>query len=108
MTGDRQELTIAGITVLAYQQFEETRQIAELIPTAGSAYNGERPWSFAAPEATLVSYATGPDPFKLPPEAERRIDRLLLALHLLYGTTTTGIYQVTGETTSVCRYTARA
>jgi hypothetical protein len=107
MTGDRQELTIAGVTILAYRQFEETRQIAELIPTARSAYNGERPRSFAPPEVTLVSYATGPDPFKLPPDAERRIDRLLLALHLLYGATTAGIYQVTGETTFACRYTAR-
>lgn len=39
-------------------------------------------------------------------DAERQIDRLLLALHLLYGATTANIYQVTGETTSVCRYTA--
>ena len=107
MTDDRQELTIAGVTILAYRQFEETRQIAEVIPTARSAYNGERPRSFAPPEATLVSYATGPDPFTLPPDAERRIDRLLLALHLLYGATTADIYQVTGETTFVCRYTAR-
>jgi hypothetical protein len=103
MTDDRQELTIAGVTILAHQQFEETKQIAEVIPTARSAYNGERPRSFAPPEATLVSYATGPDPFTLPPDAERRIGRLLLALHLLYGATTADIYQVTGETTFVCR-----
>jgi hypothetical protein len=107
MTADRQELTIAGVTILAYQQFQETEQIAEIIPTARSAYNGERPRSFAPPEATLASYATGPDPFALSPDAERQIDRLLLALHLLYGATSADIYQVTGETTSVCRYTAR-
>jgi hypothetical protein len=107
MTDDRQELTIAGVTILPYHQFQETQQIGEVIPTAHSAYNGERPWSYAPPEATLVSYATGPDPFPLPPDAEGRIDRLLLALHLLYGATTANIYQVTGETTFVCRYTAR-
>ena len=107
MTDDRQELTIAGVTILAYQQFEETRQIADVIPTARSAYNGERPRSFAPPEATLVSYAMGPNPFTLPPDAEHRIDLLLLALHLLYGVTTADVYQVTGETTFVCRYTAR-
>ncbi|HUZ54403.1 MAG TPA: hypothetical protein VMU94_17995 [Streptosporangiaceae bacterium] len=106
MTTDRKELTIAGVTILAYQQFQETRQIAEVIPTARSAYNGERPRSFAPPEATLVSYATGPDPFELPQDAERHINRLLLALHLLYGATSADIYQVTGETRLVCRYTA--
>lgn len=106
MTADRKALTIAGVDVLADQQFQEARQIAEVIPTAGSAYNGELPRSFAPPEATLVSSATGPDPFVLPPDAERHIDRLLLALHLLYCATSAGIYQVTGETTFVCRYTA--
>lgn len=107
MTEDRQEVRFAGVTILAHQQFEETRQIAELIPTARPAFNGELPSSFAPPEATLVSYATGPDPFALAADAERPIDRLLLALHLLYGATTASIYQVTGETTFVCRYTAR-
>ena len=106
MTADRKELTIAGVTVLEYRQFQETRRIAEVIPTAQSAYNGERPHSFAPPEATLVSYATGPDPFTLARDAERPIDRLLLALRLLYGATTADVYQVTGEVTSVCRYTA--
>jgi hypothetical protein len=107
MTADRKELTIAGVTILEHRKFQETRQIAEVIPTAHSAYNGERPQSFARPEATLVSYATGPDPFNLARDAERPIERLLLALRLLYGATTADIYQVTGEVTSVCRYTAR-
>ena len=107
MTADGKELTIAGVTILEHRQFQETRQIAEVIPTAHSAYNGERPQSFARPEATLVSYATGPDPFSLTRDAERPIDRLLLALRLLYGATTADIYQVTGEVTSVCRYMAR-
>lgn len=107
MTADRKGLTIAGVTILEHRQFQETRQIAEVIPTADSAYNGERPRSFARPEATLVSYATGPDPFTLARDAGRHIDRLLLALHLLYGATTADIYQVTGEVTCVCRYTAR-
>ncbi len=98
MTDDRQELTIAGVTILVHQQSEETRQIAEVIPAARSAGNGERPRSFAPPEATLVSDATGPDPFALPPDAERRIGRLLPALPLLSGATTAGICQVTGET----------
>lgn len=39
--------------------------------------------------------------------AGRSIDRLLLALRLLYGTTAADIYQVTGETTAVCRHSAR-
>ena len=62
MTEDRKELTIAGVTILEYRQFQEIRQITEVISTAQSAYNGERPHSFAPPEATLISYATGPDP----------------------------------------------
>ena len=74
MTADRKELTIAGVTILEYRQFQETRQIAEVIPTAHSAYNGERPRSFARSEATLVSYAAGPDPFTLARHAERDID----------------------------------
>src|SRR5262249_731318 len=107
MTADRNELTIAGVTILAHQQFQEARQIAEVMPTVRSAYNGERPRSFAPPEATLGSYATGPDPFARAPAAERPTTRLLLALHLLYGATSADIYQITGETTFVCRYTAR-
>jgi hypothetical protein len=107
MTADRRELTIAGVTILAQQRFQEARQIAEVIPTARSAYNGDLPRSFATPEATLVSYATGPDPFALQPGAERDVSRLILALRLLYGTTLGDIYQVTGETSPVCRFTAR-
>jgi hypothetical protein len=81
-------------------------RLGGVIPTAHSAYNGERPRSFARPEATLVSYATGPDPFALARDAGRHIDRLL-ALRLLYGVTTADIYQVTCEVTFVCRCTAR-
>ena len=106
MTEDREDMTLAGVAILAHRQWAEIRQIAEVIPTARSAFNGEPPDTFANPEATLVSYATGPDPFELRTEVERRINRLLLALHLLYGATTASMYQVTGETTSVCRYTA--
>jgi hypothetical protein len=71
MTPDRQELTIAGVTILAYERFTEARQIRRLIPTAASAFNGELPRMFAPPEATLVSYAEGPDPFRIQPTAER-------------------------------------
>jgi hypothetical protein len=107
MTADRAELTVAGVTILAHRQGGESRQIAEAIPTAHSAFNGERPRSFARPEATVVSYATGSDPFTLAVKAARPIDRFLLALHLLYGTTASGIYQVTGETTPVGLHSAR-
>jgi hypothetical protein len=106
MTADRKELTLAGVTILAQDQFQAARQITEVIPTARSAFNGEVPRSFARPEATLVSYAAGPDPFSLPAQAQREISRLLLALHLLYGATTASIYQVTGETTSISRHPA--
>ena len=106
MTPDRQELNIAGVTVLAYERFGEAQQICRLIPTAASAFNGELPRVFAPPEATLVSYAAGSDPYRIQPTAERAIDRLLLALRLLYGTTAAVVYQVTGETTAVCRRSA--
>jgi hypothetical protein len=106
MTEDKQEMTVAGVTILAQRRWEEIRQIADVIPTARAAFNGDPPFSFAPPEATLVSYATGPDPFKLRAAAERCIDRLLLAIHLLDGATTAGVFQVTGETTLVCRYSA--
>ena len=94
MTADRKQLTIAGVSIFEYQQFQEARQIVEAIPTARSAYNGERPRSFALPEATLFSSASGPDPFSLRGDAEHPIDRLLLALRLLYGATCANIYQV--------------
>jgi hypothetical protein len=58
MTADRKELTIAGSPSCSTGSSRRPRQIAEVIPTAHSAYNGERPQSFARPEATLVSYAT--------------------------------------------------
>ena len=106
MTEDRQEMTLAGVTILAHRRWEEIRQIAQVMPTARAAFNGEPPHSFAPPEATLVSHATGSNPFELRAAAERSIDRLLLAIHLLYGATTAGIFQVAGETTSVCRYSA--
>jgi hypothetical protein len=107
MTADRQQMRIAGVTVLAHQPFDEARQIRELIPTAASAFNGDPPRSFAPPQATLVSYAEGPDPFALGADAERLVDRLLLALRLLYCATAADVYQVTGETTTVCRRAAR-
>lgn len=107
MTPDRQQMTIAGVTILAYEQFGEARQICRLIPRAASAFNGEPPWAFAPPEATLVSYAEGPDPFHISASAGRSIDRLLLALRLLHSTTAADIYQVTGETTAVSRRSAR-
>jgi len=49
MTRDRQQLTIAGVAVLAHEQFEEARQIYRLIPTAASAFNGELRRVFAPP-----------------------------------------------------------
>src|ERR1035437_6330645 len=55
MTEDREELSIGGVTILAYRQWEEIRQIAEVMPTARSAFNSEPPQSFASPQATLVS-----------------------------------------------------
>jgi len=107
MTADRRELTIAGVSILAHQRFEEAAQIRELIPTAAAAFNGDPPLSFASPQATLVSYAQGPDPFALQAEAAHRIDRFILALRLLYGATAADVYQVTGEITAVCRHRAR-
>jgi hypothetical protein len=107
MTPDRQGLTIAGVTILAHERFEEARQIRRLIPTAASAFNGDRPRLFAPPMATLVSHAEGPDPFRLQAAAGRSIDRFLLALRLLLGTTAASVYQVVGEATSVCRQPAR-
>ena len=100
-------MTIASVTILAYERFGEARQICRVIPTAASAFNGELPRAFAPPEATLVSYAEGPDPFRIAPAPGGLFDRLLLALRLLYGTTAADIYQVTGETTAVCRHSAR-
>ena len=43
----------------------------------------------------MVSYEEGPNP-SVEADAERPIDRLLLALRLLHGTTASGAYQVTG------------
>jgi hypothetical protein len=60
MTEDMQEMTVAGVTILAQRRWEEIRQIADVIPTARAVFNGDPPFSFAPPEATLVSYATGP------------------------------------------------
>jgi Apea-like HEPN len=106
MTEDRKELLVGDVTVLAQSLWNEVGQIAEVIPTAPSAFNRERPQFFARPEALVVASASGPDPFALISSAQLPINRFLLAIRLLYGVTATGIYQVTGEDSAICRYDA--
>jgi hypothetical protein len=106
MTEDRHELEIGAVTILAGSQWREIAQIARVIPTAPSAFNQGRPQHFARPEAIVVSSASGPDPFLLISPSQLPINRFLLAIRLLYGVTSTGIYQVTGESTAICRYHA--
>jgi hypothetical protein len=106
MTKDRKEAQIGPVTVLAQSQWTEVQQIAQVIPTAPSSYNRERPFVFARPEAIVVARASGSDPFKLISAARLTVDRFLLAIRLLYGVTSGGIYEVTGEDTAVCRYDA--
>src|SRR5205807_8067511 len=59
MTEDRGELRIGDVTVLAHDTWGEIRQIAQVIPTAPSAFNRERPQYFARPEAVVVGSASG-------------------------------------------------
>ena len=106
MTEDRHELEIGDVTILAKSHWEEIAQVTRIIPTAPSAFNRERPQYFARPEAVVVASASGPDPFALISPAQLPINRFLLAIRLLYGVTSTGIYQVTGESTAICRYRA--
>ena len=106
MTEDRDELEIGDVTILAGSRWAEVADIARVIPTAPSAFNRERPDHFARPEAVVVGSASGPDPFALISPSQLPINRFLLAIRLLYGVTSTGIYQVTGESTAICRYHA--
>ena len=47
-----------------------------------------------------------PTPHDLVTSATHTVNRFLLAIRLLYSVTSTGIYQVTGETTHICRSAA--
>jgi Apea-like HEPN len=106
MTADGKELELGPVTVLPRGHWNDLGQIAAIIPTAGSAFNRELPHHFARPEALVAARASGPDPFKLVDQARQPVNRFLLAVRLLHSSTSTGIYEVTGETAEICRYGA--
>ncbi|MDQ2881397.1 MAG: HEPN domain-containing protein [Actinomycetota bacterium] len=106
-TADRSVLTIGPVTVLPTGRGESLGQIASIIPTAPAAFNRELPHHFSRPEALVAARTSVPNPYDMLTPATRTVDRFLLVIRLLYSATSTGIYEVTGETTKVCRYAAR-
>jgi hypothetical protein len=98
------ELVLGEVTVRSYDRFHDVRDIARELPGSPIAFNRTRPDHFARPEAWVIARASGPDPFELPQPAQRPIERLLLAVRLLYAATSHGIYQVIGENSEICRY----
>jgi hypothetical protein len=106
-TVDRRVLTIGPVTVLPTGRGRPTGQIAHIIPAAPAAFNREVPRHFSRPEALVAARASGTDPYNLVASATLTVNRFLLAVRLLYSVTSTGIYEVTGETTGICRYAAR-
>jgi hypothetical protein len=105
MTADRKELTIAGSPSCSTGSSRRPgrslrsypRRIRRTTANDRSHSPGPKPpWS-----------ATRPDPFNLARDAERPIERLLLALRLLYGATTADIYQASSRTGTLLRTTGR-
>lgn len=106
MTVDRSVLTIGPVTVLPAGRGAALGQIARIIPTAVAAFNREVPHHFSRPEALVSARAAGTNAFDLITPATRTINRFLLAIRLLCSVTSTGIYEVTGETSEIGRYAA--
>jgi hypothetical protein len=105
-TVDRSVLTIGPVTVLPAGRGTALGQIARIIPTAVAAFNREVPHHFSRPEALVAARAAGTNAFDLITPATRTVNRFLLAIRLLYSVTSTGIYEVTGETSEIGRYAA--
>lgn len=106
-TVDRSVLTIGPVTVVPTGRGESPSRIASIIPTAPAAFNREVPHHFSRPEALVAARTSVPNPYDMIAPAIPTVDRFLLAIRLLYSVTSTGIYEVTGETTEICRYAAR-
>lgn len=99
-------VTIGGITI--YPELG-TRDLLErardVIPSAGSAFNRERPFFYDPPHSLLVTTVTtrDPDPYGVASELAGRIDRFLLIGRLLNAGTYESAWQVTGASTLVSR-----
>jgi hypothetical protein len=73
------------------------------IPGSGASFNRERPFVFAHPHAVLAAHASteGTDAFEATKAASSQINRFVLALRLLTGTTARAHFEVRGPTTLV-------
>jgi hypothetical protein len=73
------------------------------IPGAGGSFNRQRPSVFGHPHAVLASTATTEDSdmFDATAAISRRLDRFILILRLLTGTTAVAHFEVRGPTTLV-------
>jgi len=81
---------------------ERTR---DFIPTAGSAFNRERPFFYDPPHSLIVTgtQTTEPDPYGVAATLAGRIDRFLLIARLLYAGTHESAWQVAGASTLISR-----
>ena len=107
-THDGGPLIIAGVEVVPETSRDDhdflLGQCRRHVPGSGGAFNRELPFVFAHPHATLsVRSGTGTerDTFGTLRAASRQVDRFLLLLRLLTGTTADSHFEVQGPTTLV-------
>jgi hypothetical protein len=97
-------VTIADITIYPESDtrglLERTRDV---IPSAESGFNRERPFFYDPPHSLLVTTVTktDPDPYGVASELAGRFDRFLLIGRLLYAGTYESAWQVAGASTVV-------
>jgi len=97
-------ITIDGIEVVPERDRQDfdffMSECRARVPGAGSSFNRERPAIFAHPHAVLATTETvalsEPDWFGTVGTAQRRIDRFMLLLRLLTGTTAKSHFDVAG------------
>jgi hypothetical protein len=100
-------LTINGIEIVPErpgQNFDFfLAEFRRRIPGSGGAFNRERPSVFGHPHAVLAATATTEDAdiFDTAKAVSRRLDRFMLVLRLLTGTTARTHFEVRGPTTLV-------
>ena len=102
-TEGERELEVGGLTLSPITSFRELGEVTRLIPTAPAAANRELPRHFARPECWATARASGIDPFHLGEVAEAKVERFLLAIHLLYHGSAQPVYRVVGETSEICQ-----
>lgn len=104
-TSDGQPLTIDGIEIVPEPSRQDYNflvdQCRRHIPGSGGAFNRERPFVFAHPHAvvsTVERTGAEPDCFGAMSVASHKLDRFMLLLRLITGTTARGHFEMQGPT----------